>query len=332
LGWTLYFAPAAEAGILDLAWDAPTTNADGTSLTDLSGYNVYAATSSLTSCPPSTTPQFVASSTSSPTPGTEVTYRLTGLTDGVIYFVRVTAVDFSGNPSFCSNEGSGAALVDPLDTTPPTVSLTAPSDGATVSGTVTVAATASDNVGVVGVQFRLDGAPLGAEDTTSPYSVSWNTTTASNGSHLLIAVARDAAGNTTTDNGVPVTVSNSSPGPGPSPSSASGGAGCFIATAAFGSPLAQEVQVLREFRDRALLSHAPGRVLVAAYYRVSPPLARVIAAHEALRTATRGALWPVVWGAHLALASPALALALGGGALVGGPLLLILRARRRTQP
>ena len=61
------------------------------------------------------------------------------------------------------------------DTTAPTVSITAPANGATVSGTVTVSATASDNVGVVGVQFLLDGANLGAEDTSSPYSISWNT-------------------------------------------------------------------------------------------------------------------------------------------------------------
>src|SRR5262249_59016238 len=60
----------------------------------------------------------------------------------------------------------------PPDTTPPAVNLTAPSNGATVSGTVTVAANASDNVGVAGVQFRLDGANLGAEDATAPYSVS----------------------------------------------------------------------------------------------------------------------------------------------------------------
>src|SRR6267142_7176951 len=68
----------------------------------------------------------------------------------------------------------------PPDTTPPTVTITAPASGASVSGTTSVTASASDNVGVVGVQFRLDGSNLGAEDTTAPYSVSWNTTSASN--------------------------------------------------------------------------------------------------------------------------------------------------------
>ena len=84
------------------------------------------------------------------------------------------------------------------DTTAPTVNITGPTAGATVSGTVTVSATATDNKGVVGVQFLVDGAALGPEDTTAPYSVSWNTTTATNGTHTLTAVARDAAGNKTT--------------------------------------------------------------------------------------------------------------------------------------
>jgi predicted amidohydrolase len=94
------------------------------------------------------------------------------------------------------------------DTTPPTVAISSPTDGSTVSGTVTVAASASDDVGLAGVQFFVDGVMLGAEDTTSPYSVSWDTTTVANGSHTLMAVARDAAGNTAPSSGVMVTVSN----------------------------------------------------------------------------------------------------------------------------
>ncbi|MGH3858069.1 Ig-like domain-containing protein, partial [Actinokineospora sp.] len=102
------------------------------------------------------------------------------------------------------------------DNTPPTVSLTAPANGATVSGTaVPVSADAADNVGVAGVQFQLDGADLGAEDTASPYTVTWNSTTATNGSHTLTARARDAAGNTTTSATVSVTVSNAAPDPTP---------------------------------------------------------------------------------------------------------------------
>src|SRR4029077_13470104 len=94
------------------------------------------------------------------------------------------------------------------DPTPPTVSMTAPTAASTVSGaSVAVSASAADNVGVVGVQFKLDGNNLGAEVTgTSTQSITWNTTTASNGSHTLTAVARDAAGNSTTSAGRAVTV------------------------------------------------------------------------------------------------------------------------------
>jgi hypothetical protein len=103
----------------------------------------------------------------------------------------------------------------PSDTTAPTTTMATPANGSTVSATATVSANASDNVGVAGVQFRLDGANLGAEDTTAPYSVSWNTTTATNGAHILTAVARDAAGNQATSSGVTVTVSNTTAPPPP---------------------------------------------------------------------------------------------------------------------
>ena len=113
--------------------------------------------------------------------------------------------------------GSGKAIRFSYapDASPPAVSVTSPAGGATVSGTVTVTGSASDNVGVAGVQFLLDGANLGAEDTSAPYSVSWNTATASNGSHTLTARARDAAGNQTTSTVVTVTVSNQSGPAGP---------------------------------------------------------------------------------------------------------------------
>lgn len=111
-------------------------------------------------------------------------------------------------------EVESEAAPSPADTTPPTVNVTAPANGSTVSGTVTVTANASDNVGVVGVQFRLDGNNLGAEDTTAPYSISWDTTTTFDGTHTLTAVARDAAGNIATSSAVTVTVSNAQTAPG----------------------------------------------------------------------------------------------------------------------
>jgi len=96
------------------------------------------------------------------------------------------------------------------DTTPPTVSITAPASGATVGGTTTVSATASDNVGVARVEFYVDGA-LKATDTTSPYSFAWDTTAYAAGSHDLVSKAYDAAGNVGTSATVTVTVSNTGP-------------------------------------------------------------------------------------------------------------------------
>jgi hypothetical protein len=105
-----------------------------------------------------------------------------------------------------------SAVTVTVDNAAPAVSLIGPGNGATVSGTVTLGATASDNVGVVGVRFFVDGNQLGAEDPSAPYGpVSWNTTTVTNGSqHALKAVARDAAGNSTTSTAT-VTVANATP-------------------------------------------------------------------------------------------------------------------------
>src|SRR6185503_831850 len=80
-----------------------------------------------------------------------------------------------------------------------------------VRASLNVTASASDNAGVLGVQFLVDGVPLGSEDTTAPYSVTWNTTTAGNGAHALTARARDAAGNIATSVAATVTVDNAPP-------------------------------------------------------------------------------------------------------------------------
>jgi hypothetical protein len=94
------------------------------------------------------------------------------------------------------------------DNTPPETSITSLHEGDTLSGTVTVTADAIDDTAVVGVQFKLDGNNLGPEDTTAPYSVAWNTTQFSNGSHILTCVARDAAGNIGVSSPVTCSVSN----------------------------------------------------------------------------------------------------------------------------
>ncbi len=130
---------------------------------------------------------------------------LSGLSSGTLYHYRVKSRNDSGNLAtsgdFTFTTASGS------DTTPPTVSVTSPVSGATISGTVAVAATASDNIAVVGVQFQVDTVSIGSEISTAPYTLSLDTTKLSSGSHSLTAAARDAAGNHTTSAGVTITVS-----------------------------------------------------------------------------------------------------------------------------
>jgi glucose/arabinose dehydrogenase/PKD repeat protein len=96
----------------------------------------------------------------------------------------------------------------PLDESPPAVSVTSPAASSILSSIVDVTADASDDFGVAGVQFHVDGISVGLEDTEAPHAVSWDTRTVSNGPHTITARARDAAGNTTTSSGVAVDVAN----------------------------------------------------------------------------------------------------------------------------
>ncbi len=91
---------------------------------------------------------------------------------------------------------------------PPSVTLTAPSAGASLQRTFIAAASASDDVAVAGVQFNVDGVPAGAEDTTAPYSASIDTTLYAEGQHTLTALARDSSGNLTSSAGVSVVFDN----------------------------------------------------------------------------------------------------------------------------
>ena len=180
-------------GSASLSWTASTDN------TGVALYNVHRATTS----------GFQPTAANRIGQPTATTFTDTAVTAGT-YFYVVTAQDVAGNISAASNE---AAVMVLADTTVPTVMLTAPANGATVTGSIAVTATASDDVKVAGVQFQLDGQPLGAERTTAPYAATWNTGSATNASHTLTAVARDAAGNTA-QSAVDVVVSNTSQTPG----------------------------------------------------------------------------------------------------------------------
>lgn len=132
-------------------------------------------------------------------------------TDGVHDFT----VSADGGVSHGANEVTAAGLPRTIalddatgrDMTPPKVSLTAPAGGATISGAVTVAATATDDVRVSYVEFYLDGA-LKSTDNSAAYTWSWDTRGTSNGSHTLLARAYDAAGNLGTSAAVTVSVNN----------------------------------------------------------------------------------------------------------------------------
>ncbi len=101
------------------------------------------------------------------------------------------------------------------DTRAPTVSVISPSNNSVLSGQVTMTANAGDNVGVAGARFQVDGRNIGEEDHDSPYSVVLDTTTLSNGTHIITVAVRDAAGNTTTSAGVTVGVNNGVDSPDP---------------------------------------------------------------------------------------------------------------------
>jgi hypothetical protein len=118
--------------------------------------------------------------------------------------------------------------------------------------------------------------------------------------------------------------------PAPSPFPAPGG--CFIATAAYGTPIAEEVEILREFRDEYLLTNSVGQALVDFYYKVSPPMADFIAEHPGLKPIVRAGLVPAVAMATLAVNTTRVEKA----AIVGLVALLpaataVLMARRRNR-
>ncbi|MBI4452829.1 hypothetical protein HY637_05335, partial [Candidatus Woesearchaeota archaeon] len=122
--------------------------------------------------------------------------------------LQARARDAAGNLGFSSL--INVTVDNFVDITSPNVTVTSPLNNSNINGTITVSAAAADNLGVIGVQFKLDGANLGPEDASSPYLVNWDTTTAANGQHILSATARDAVGNVNSHS-VVVNVANAPP-------------------------------------------------------------------------------------------------------------------------
>ncbi|HET8550269.1 MAG TPA: Ig-like domain-containing protein [Bryobacteraceae bacterium] len=127
------------------------------------------------------------------------------------YNLTATASDAAGNSSSASVVVTVSNAT--LDTSAPSVGFVTPANGATVSDTISLQVSASDNVGVTNVTIANGGVTL-CSFSSAPFTCSWNTATVANGSYVLTATARDAAGNTSSAS-VSVYVSNTAPAPPP---------------------------------------------------------------------------------------------------------------------
>jgi hypothetical protein len=183
---------------------APGNSANSTITTTVSGGFSNAVALSASGQPSGVTVTFTPTSIAAPGSGTSTM----GITVGSTVSPGTYPITVTGTGGTTVHTTTVTLTVSTsADTTPPTTSITAPANNATVSGTVSVTASASDNVGVTKVEFYIDGA-LKTTVTTSPYTFSWDTTTVANGSHTIISKAYDAANNVGTSATVTVTVSN----------------------------------------------------------------------------------------------------------------------------
>ena len=114
---------------------------------------------------------------------------------GTVVFVNANSVNASATFSVPGNYTLRLSVTDGALIAADDVNVVVNSCGNTISGAITITANATDNIGVVGVQMKLDGADLGPYITTAPYSMPWNSTGISNGCHVIGVVAKDAAGN-----------------------------------------------------------------------------------------------------------------------------------------
>jgi hypothetical protein len=132
--------------------------------------------------------------------------NLSNLIPNTKYYYWIRSKDATGNLRISPTQSFTTAL--PPDFFPPEVTITAPENGATVAGRILIAANATDDVGIAGVKFYIDGVLVRTEDVYAPFNAYFYTDTIANGSHALTAVARDNVGNTTTSAPVTVNVNN----------------------------------------------------------------------------------------------------------------------------
>jgi len=184
----MLYSPCSAATV-SLSWDANTES-------NLAGYKVYYQADSAVL-------PFQGSGAAEGASPVQVynktTATISGLDPGRTYYFAITAYDAAGMESSYSN------IVTVPESAPPTVILSSPANNSTVSGKVSVIASASDNVGVAKVEYYVNGV-LKATDTSSPSDYLWDTTALATGTYTLLAKAFDAAGNVGQSNSVAVTV------------------------------------------------------------------------------------------------------------------------------
>src|SRR5215510_8341720 len=196
LGAVLLATNPGSAAILDATWTAPTTNIDGSPLTDLASYRVYYGTGSAPCPGPSFFP--VPSSTSSPPPNQAVSFRLTGLAAGTTYFVAITAVDSAGVESTCSPVASAPTRITYAVSPTGTVNFGSVNLGSSANQTFTiqnlVGGTVSGTVSVAAPFSIVSGSPFSVAGLNATQTVTVRftpTTTATTSTNVTFSSSGD---------------------------------------------------------------------------------------------------------------------------------------------
>jgi chitodextrinase len=198
-----------------------------------------------------------------------------------IYVVTLTVTDLAGN----TNTDGTLAVVGSVSpgTLPPVAD-----SGGPYTGTALVSVT-FDGSGSLDQDGDIERYQWDFGDGTTGSGATTKHTYSAAGTYNVTLTVTDENGNEDSD-GTEADISAFLGGGG------GGSSGCFIATAAYGSYMHDDVKVLRDFRDEYLLTNSVGKKFVELYYEYSPPVANNIAEHGSLRVATRAMLTPVVYG------------------------------------
>ncbi|HEV8688371.1 MAG TPA: Ig-like domain-containing protein, partial [Gaiellaceae bacterium] len=211
---TGFAATARTASGIATTWSASTDNVG------VAGYDVYVSGTKLETT-------------------TSTSYTFSGLACGTSYTFAVVVFDAAGNRS-APSELVASTEACPADTQPPVATVTAPAEGSTVSGSVTLTADATDDVGVTQVTWFVDGLEVASSGSGPPWTAVWDSTVAANGTHRVLARAADAAGNWTTSAAVTFGVLNGSPPPSEVVLVAAGDVACEPANAPTASTCRQQ--------------------------------------------------------------------------------------------